>query len=334
MKTQEQDNEDLKLTETERSIIGSALNRIGTTAPDANAEWHTFSKKFRHDKRTRVWSVIWRAAAGVAACSLFLLTINNFRSVNKDNTLPSLSETTIAPSHIYTPSTDGSIVSVKNDRSIEQEVVRENEIIEFKTPIGKDLHATLSDGTKVWLNSGSSIKLYKYFTKNERRVRLSGEAYFEVQHNVHRPFVVETDFFTVNDIGTEFNINAYSKSTASVALVSGKVDIATNSSHIVLCPGQLAKVSGEDIRVSDVDTYPLTQRKKGLFYFHNATLKDIMAEIGRWYGKSVAFENSDNMNLRLHFVDERSKSLEQIVTDLNSLDGVQIFIGDDDITVR
>lgn len=328
------EKQDILATDFEGGIIGSALNRIDGPEPDVGREWEALRRGM--NRRKRVWTVAWHTAAVAAACGLLFLMIRNLQPSGYGvDSLPPLSSVTVKPARIYTPASDGSVVTIGRETAATEETAEgPNEVVELKTPVGKDLHATLSDGTKVWLNSGSTLKLYKYFSKHERRVRLAGEAYFDVRHNAGRPFVVETDYFTVNDLGTSFNVKAYSKSEAVVALVEGKVAVSVGGSPVELKPGQQAAVSNGEMKVAATDTYPLTQRKDGLFYFHDAPLKDIMAEIGRWYGRSVAFENADNMNLKLHFVDERTKSLDEIVADLNTIDGVQAFVGIDDITVR
>lgn len=328
----DKEEQDILASDFERSIINSALNRIEGTEPDVEREWKALRKGLR--RRKNVWTKVWHTAAIVAACSLLFIMIRNLKPIS-NGTLPPLSSVSVKPAHIYTPANDGSVVTIGNEAATTAKSESEpNEMVELKTPVGKDLHATLSDGTTVWLNTGSTLRLYKYFSEKERRVRLSGEAYFNVQHNAERPFIVETDYFTVNDIGTAFNVKAYSKSEAWVALVEGKVTVQTSGNPIELSPGQQASITKGEIKVTATDIYPLTKRKEGLFYFHDAPLRDIMVEIGRWYGRSVVFENADNMNLRIHFVDDRKKSLDEIISDLNAIDGVQAFVGTDDITVR
>ncbi len=329
------EEQDILATSFESSVINSALNRIDGPEPDVEREWEALERRLHRGRR--VWAVAWRVAAMAAACGLLIVMMRTTRhDATTVSDMPALSETAVEPARIYTPDTDGRVVEVGSDDAAQQGVAQQlpNELVELKTPVGEDLHATLSDGTKVWLNSGSTMRLYKYFSDKERRVRLSGEAYFEVRHNADRPFIVETDYFTVNDLGTSFNVKAYSKSEAAVALVDGKVAVQTAGDPVELKPGQVAAVKNGAIAVSAVDTYPLTQRKDGLFYFNEATLKDVMTEIARWYGRSVAFENGENINMRIHFVDERSLSLKDIVNDLNNIDGVQVFLGADDIIVR
>lgn len=329
------EEKEIEVSAMERELIVSALNRIDAPEPDVELEW----EKLRAATRSRkpAWSTVWRVALSVAACGVLLFAaVGVYFSGKSHEGGQQLAKTTEQPEQVYTPNADGTVVEIDKPTTVAKKIkaALSNDIIELKTPVGQDLRAELSDGTKVWLNSGSSLRLYKYFSRSERRVQLSGEAYFDVVHNADRPFIVETDYFTVTDIGTSFNVKAYGKSDASVALVSGKVAVKTGDNPMELLPGQLAEVRNGEISVHSIDIYPFTQRKDGLFYFHDASLKDIMAEIGRWYGRNVVFESPENMEQRLHFVDERSKSLADIANDLNDIDGVQVFVGKDDIVVR
>jgi len=87
----------------------------------------------------------------------------------------------------------------------------------------------------------------------------------------------------------------------------------------VLSPGEQAALTGSRLEVKAVDTYPITQWKEGFFYFDNQSLFFIMQELARWYGVNVAFDDTSKMQVRLHFVVERSKSLREAIANLNAL---------------
>ncbi len=160
-------------------------------------------------------------------------------------------------------------------------------------PRGQDYHLTLADGTKVWLNAESRLEFPDRFNGNTREVRLQGEAYFEVKKDVKRPFIVHTDYLSTRVLGTSFDVRAYSRKDASVTLVSGRVQVKTGDLAQILSPGEQAALTGSQLAVKAVDTYPITQWKEGFFY--------------------------SKMQLRLHFVVERSKSLREAVANLNAL---------------
>ena len=211
-------------------------------------------------------------------------------------------------------------------------------VILMATPRGKDCHLTLSDGTRVWMNADSQLEFPEHFSGARRTVRLSGEAYFEVAKDRKHPFVVESPYFTTTVLGTTFNVRAYSPSDASVALVEGRVSVKPNTGGraLVMNPGQLAsmKAGQKGLSLTTVDTYSYTQRKDGFFYFPDDTLREIMVELGRWYNKTVVFEEAGDMDMRLHFVAERSQSLPQIINSLSEMDGVDIVLGSNEIVVK
>ena len=133
-------------------------------------------------------------------------------------------------------------------------------------------------------------------------------------------------------------MRAYSAADASLALVEGRVSVkpAAGGQPLVVSPGQEVTLSADHtaFAVRKADTYGLTQRKEGLFYFHDATMRQIMTELGRWYNKTVVFEDADLMDMRLHFVAERSLSLPQVINRLSEIDGVRITLSADDITIQ
>lgn len=209
-------------------------------------------------------------------------------------------------------------------------------VVLMTTPRGKDCHLTLSDGTRVWLNADSKLEFPEQFRGARRTVRLSGEAYFEVAKDSRHPFVVETEYLTTTVLGTSFNVRAYTVSDASVTLVEGRVQVASPSVRkpVVLKPGQRLDVVGSRFSMNTVNTYAYTQRKEGFFYFPDDTMRQIMVELGRWYNKAVVFEDASHMNLRLHFVAERTQSLAEIVNSLSEMDGVDIELGSNEIVVK
>ena len=209
-------------------------------------------------------------------------------------------------------------------------------VVLMTTPRGKDCHLTLSDGTRVWLNADSKLEFPEQFRGARRTVRLSGEAYFAVAKDSRHPFVVETEYLTTTVLGTSFNVRAYTVSDASVTLVEGRVQVASPSVRkpVVLKPGQRLDVVGSRFSMNTVNTYAYTQRKEGFFYFPDDTMRQIMVELGRWYNKAVVFEDASHMNLRLHFVAERTQSLAEIVNSLSEMDGVDIELGSNEIVVK
>lgn len=150
----------------------------------------------------------------------------------------------------------------------------------------------LPDGTKAWLNAASSITFPTAFTGNERRVTVTGEAYFEVVHNSNKPFRVKIKDQTIEDIGTHFNINGYDDESAiSTTLIEGSVKVYTNMASAVLIPGQQSNSSYGHIKVAQVDPDDAIAWKEGYFQFNTDNLESGMRKIARWYNVEVEYKN-------------------------------------------
>ncbi len=200
--------------------------------------------------------------------------------------------------------------------------VTSNDISAVKTiviPRGKLYKVTLSDGTEVWLNADSRLSFPAKFTGEKRQVELVGEAYFKVTKDARHPFFVKSGNVYTKVLGTEFNFRSYGNAAPEVALVKGCVqvnDVASNRS-VKLAPGQAATIESNKIAVNTINTEYYTQWKEGVFYFDDASLLDILKELGRWYNVGIEIEDTKLANYTLHFIANRDESLEQIVSDLN-----------------
>jgi len=161
------------------------------------------------------------------------------------------------------------------------------------TPKGGQYQFILSDGTKVWLNSASSIKYPVNFIGNERKVELTGEAYFEVAHNAAKPFRVVSSGQTVEVLGTHFNINAYAdENGVKTTLLQGSVKVSSaGGGSSVIKPGEQAQFNNGKINVvSDVDLDAAVAWKNGLFYFEDSNIQEVMRQFARWYDVDVKYE--------------------------------------------
>lgn len=160
-------------------------------------------------------------------------------------------------------------------------------------PKGGQYRLILADGTKVWLNSLSSMRFPTAFQGNERTVELTGEGYFEVVKDPSRPFHVKTAAQTIDVLGTSFNINAYSdEKNVKTTLLEGGVRIRSAGDRaVVLKPGQqsLLDKNGRLEVADDVDTEEVTAWKNELFQFNDRDIETIMRQIGRWYNVDVVF---------------------------------------------
>ncbi|MFV8326227.1 FecR family protein [Flavobacterium sp. ZS1P14] len=161
------------------------------------------------------------------------------------------------------------------------------------TPRARQYNLELSDGTKVWLNASSSITFPTSFTANERKVILTGEAYFEVAKDKTRPFRVAVNDMQVNVLGTHFNINAYDdEASVNTTLLEGSVLLTEKGKKVLLKPGQQAQKqkSGAIVVNDNVNLEEVMGWKNGVFYFDNASLQTVLRQVSRWYDVDVVFE--------------------------------------------
>lgn len=149
----------------------------------------------------------------------------------------------------------------------------------------------LEDGTKVWLNAGSSLTYPVAFIEKERKVSITGEAYFEVAKNKSKPFKVSRDNMEVQVLGTHFNVNAYSDDPdMKVTLLEGSVKVSNGKATGLLKPGQQAKVKNEDLDVhNDINLDQVMAWKNGFFSFEKASVTAVMREVARWYNIEVVY---------------------------------------------
>ena len=152
----------------------------------------------------------------------------------------------------------------------------------------------LADGTSVWLNSSSSLDYPDDFGDQERRVKLTGEAYFEVTKDKNRPFRIEVAGSLIEVLGTSFNVNAYA-AQVNTTLVEGKVKILTGNIERFLLPGEEASIGPEEIKIEQTDVSKQIAWQRGEFYFDGNNLQEILQQIARWY--DVEIVNGETLKL-------------------------------------
>ncbi|MGJ7029684.1 FecR family protein [Niabella hirudinis] len=196
------------------------------------------------------------------------------------------------------------------------------------------VQVTLQDGTKIWLNSGSSVQYPEAFGNGERAVGLTGEAYFEVAKQNGKKFTVSAAGTTTEVLGTHFVVNAFKDmGTVAVTLLEGSVNVMNKHSALKIKPGQQA-------RMEEFSPIALQQRanadeaiawKNGLFYFENANIKQVMNQVARWYDVDVVYKGRES---RKHFsgIVSRMENVSQVLR-LLKLAGMQFKIEDRNITV-
>jgi len=171
---------------------------------------------------------------------------------------------------------------------------------DISIPLGGEYKLVLSDGTKVWLNAGSSLHYPVAFNGRSRKVTLRGEGYFEVAKRTDQPFIVEAGGAEIKVLGTHFNVNAYDDEKGiKTTLAEGAVRVSSRGKGVILAPGQQAVVDNGSgsMQMKTVDVDRALAWKNGLFYFDNTNITMIMREVARWYDVQVIYK-TDNLKTK------------------------------------
>ena len=187
----------------------------------------------------------------------------------------------------------------------------------------------LPDGTLVYLNAASELRYPVAFTGSERKVELTGEAYFEVTKNKAMPFIVHTAKGDIQVLGTHFNIMAYSDDPSmKTTLLEGSVKISQPAKNItkMLKPDQQAVLSDIGIKVIDVNAEDAVAWKDGIFLFNDDHLDDIMKKISRWYNVDVEFNDETLKKEMYSGTVSRFAQVSQVLKKLEALGGVSFRI--------
>lgn len=165
----------------------------------------------------------------------------------------------------------------------------------ISTPRGKPYQIELPDGSQVWLNAASSLRFPTAFTGKERRVEITGEAYFEIAKNTAMPFFVKVKDAEVQVLGTHFNIMAYDEEdVVKTTLLQGAVRFVSTNSSLLLEPGQQSQLgkNGQvkierSVNLSDVMAW-----KNGSFHFGSENIKVVMRQLSRWYDIDIEYQDN------------------------------------------
>lgn len=290
--------------------LAQSVNRY--LATDTAQRWTEFHAQHiqRRDKIWPIWQV-WSAAILLLAISISVL----FYFYKRDTSHSSIGSDTLV-NHDSMPSpgsnratlvwADGSSIELSGRHSgliVGGELSYEDgsQLSEakttyatLKTPKGGQYRIELPDGTKVWLNAASSLQYPAHFDGDQRKVILSGEAYFEVAHNTKQPFVVETARQHLSVLGTVFNINAYEdEERTTTTLLEGKVALQSRNNMekpILLDPGKQSILLADEFKVIAVDKQEAVGWKDGKFVFNGSDIYAVMRQIERWYDVEVIYE--------------------------------------------
>ena len=227
---------------------------------------------------------------------------------------------------------DGTVIQVDSTvLNYQQAPARTSEKLAYNkvnVPRGGEYQLMLSDGSKVQLNSMSSIRFPVQFAQDCRLVELEGEAYFEVS-KTGQSFIVQTKGMKIEVLGTTFNISAYANEEYQTTLVSGSVKVQTeNGSNRILKPSEQACITpgSNQINVRNVDTAFYTSWIHGKINFKDQRLDDIMKTLARWYDMDVVYENEATKELRFGCYVNRYNEITPLVKLLEQTGRVTVTV--------
>jgi len=209
---------------------------------------------------------------------------------------------------------------------------------EVNVPYGERSQITLYDGTKIWLNSGTTLKFPLVFHANQRKVFVTGEAFFDVSKNKKRPFIVRAGQMNIKVLGTRFNVCAYpDDQELYTTLEKGKI-LASNTitgEKVQLRPGDQATLHLETkkITVQTVDTELYTSWKENMLRFENAKFAEVVKKIERWYDVKIDVDKAIDPDRR-YTMTIKTESLREMLRLLSLTTPIKYEIKEDQVFIQ
>lgn len=195
-----------------------------------------------------------------------------------------------------------------------------HETLVFETPRGEKSNVVLPDGSKVWLNANSKL-VYHSFEDTERKVELTGEAYFEVAHLEKTPFVVKTADCIVTVLGTKFNVMAYKEfGRNEITLIEGSVRVNSAGSQKILRPEQMLVLKDHKMETKDVNSSLFTGWVENKFNFKNIPLTELIKRLENWYDLDITLENKTGKEVNFTGTFKNEETIWQV------LDAIKIYV--------
>lgn len=209
-------------------------------------------------------------------------------------------------------------------------------IQEIFVPKGQVNQIFLADGTRIWINSESKLTLPSVFAPNERVVKLSGEAFFEVAKDKKRPFKVEVNGQQIKVFGTSFNVRAYDSSNKiETTLESGSIQLRVGSQSTMLNPGEqsIFDKTEKQLVVSKVDVTTFSLWKDGRYEFQNEDLIEVFKVVERWYDVDITYDERTFRGMHFSGVIKRNKDVLHFLELLNLSTPILYEINSDKIKI-
>ena len=224
---------------------------------------------------------------------------------------------------------ENNVLVYTNGDTIVEKQVKYNTL---EIPRGGEYALQLADGTRVWLNAGTSLRYPVVFSGQERRVELRGEGYFEVAKDSASPFVVSVNGVDVRVLGTSFNVSAYSDEVVTT-LVEGKVLMRSQADSVVLVPDRQGVWDGKRMTVKRVDARNYALWREGVFFFEDMPLEDILDALARWYDVHVFYQNAELKMMRFSVEIKRYEHIDTILRRIAETNRVRFNVNNKTVNV-
>ena len=224
---------------------------------------------------------------------------------------------------------ENNVLVYTNGDTIVEKQVKYNTL---EIPRGGEYALQLADGTRVWLNAGTSLRYPVAFSGQERRVKLRGEGYFEVAKDSASPFVVSVNGVDVRVLGTSFNVSAYSDEVVTT-LVEGKVLMRSQADSVVLVPDRQGVWDGKRMTVKRVDARNYALWREGVFFFEDMPLEDILDALARWYDVHVFYQNAELKMMRFSVEIKRYEHIDTILRRIAETNRVRFNVNNRTVNV-
>lgn len=266
------------------------------------------SKRAPHRHHIYGWSLSVAAAIG-------LILVMGWWNIRTEETtgldIALLNDTTAICSDEVTLIADNQAMNLKNDASLKYDTLGSSNIQQYalnakvartsslksemqqiRVPDGKRADITFSDGTRIYINSGSKVIYPGTFEEQRREILVEGEVYLDVAKKKNCPFIVKTREFDIRVLGTSFNVCAYNDDEASsVVLVHGSVEVTTeNKNKVRLAPNQLMDIKGNKTQVREVDVSEYISWKDNLLLLQQRPVGDVLKKLERYYGCKIRYD--------------------------------------------
>jgi len=339
--------------------------RDGSGFSDNNAEaeraWRTLRKELLKTNKPNFRRIISFAAAAVV--TIFMI-VTFLIPVKKIEVKPIASNEAVLIKPGSNKATlvldDGSVYDLASSKSLKlseggSEIKSEgaklqytgkgetNAVIKYNTltiPRGGEFFLQLADGTKVWLNSETVLRYPVQFAGNERKVELTGEAFFEVSRNEKMPFLVESGAQVIKVLGTEFNISSYTENPLIyTTLVKGSVEIFIKNNPEIrqkLVPNEQSAVNKTDSHIfkRKVEPYQYIAWKDGRFVFEDQNLGEIMQTLSKWYNVHIVFARAELKDIRFTGNLPRYADFSEVLKKIQKTNEVAFIIENKQITIK